>query len=65
MQGLIDGRRGMAKKSRATQKHKETANGPDVLLEHGVEKVIFSYPSPNQFRLLSALTGTQLFFWLG
>ncbi len=62
---VIDGRRGMAKKSRATQKPKESVNSTETLLEHGVEKVIFSYPSPNQFRTLSLLAGTQLLFWLG
>ena len=62
---FIDGRRGMAKKSRATQKAKESVNSTEALLEHGVEKVIFTYPSPNQFRILSLLAGTQLMFWLG
>jgi hypothetical protein len=62
--GTAMGRRGMAKKSRVTQKPKESVNSPD-LLEHGVEKVIFSCPSPNQFRVLSMLSGTQLLFWMG
>ena len=62
---MIDGRRGMAKKSRATQKPKESVNSPENLLEHGVKKVIFSYPSPNQFRILSTLAGTQFLFWFG
>jgi hypothetical protein len=62
-----DGRRGMVKKSRhshVTQRASPSASTAEDVLEHGVEKVIFSHLAPNQFRMLSGLCGVQLGFWL-
>ena len=62
---VSEGRRGLAKKSRhATQKAHLSPSSTEEALEHGVEKVIFTHPAPNQFRLLTGLCGFQLGFWV-
>mmetsp|Transcript_82778 Transcript_82778/g.222019 ORF Transcript_82778/g.222019 Transcript_82778/m.222019 type:complete len:285 (+) Transcript_82778:41-895(+) len=60
------GVRFMAKKAIKTNvisQNAKTYAEPTDALEVGVEKVIYTNPSPNQFRMLTGLAGLQQFFW--